>query len=87
MLGCGGIAVFGWFALVDNTALNQADAEFLRLIDAGSDLPTLFVAESRQRIHRINLFAEGVWTLQCAVFAAIGLHGICTIAPGRGRSI
>ncbi|MEM8639373.1 MAG: hypothetical protein AAGG51_11230 [Cyanobacteria bacterium P01_G01_bin.54] len=79
ILGCAGIVAFGTWAVIDYAALNQADAEFMRAIDAGSVLRELFIAESRQRIHCINLFAEGVWTLQSAVFAAIGLHGMCTL--------
>jgi hypothetical protein len=27
-------------------------------------------------IHRINVFADGVWTLLSAILAAIGIHGI-----------
>jgi len=84
-LGCVGIACFAYWAVVDYAALNQADAEFLTVINNGSDLKTVFIAESRQQIHRINLFAEGVWALQSGVFAAIGLHGVCTISGNRGR--
>lgn len=84
-LGCIGVVYFGYWALIDYAALSQADAELLRVINNGSDLRTVFIAESRQQIHRINLFAEGVWALQSGIFAAIGLHGVCTLSGNRGR--
>ncbi|NJO19564.1 MAG: hypothetical protein HC838_05160, partial [Spirulinaceae cyanobacterium RM2_2_10] len=45
----------------------------------------LFAAEAQQNIHRLNLFAEGVWVLQSATLAAIALHGLCTV-PRRRRN-
>jgi hypothetical protein len=40
-------------------------------------MPTLFVAEAQQNIHRINLFADVVWALLGAIVGAIGIHGLC----------
>lgn len=41
-----------------------------------TDLAPIFVAESQQNIHHINVFAEGVWVMLSAILAAIGLHGL-----------
>ena len=40
-------------------------------------MSVLFVAEARQNIHRINVFADVVWALLGAIVAAIGIHGLC----------
>ncbi|NEO87593.1 MAG: hypothetical protein F6J87_25525 [Spirulina sp. SIO3F2] len=84
-LGCVGVAYFSYWAFIDYAALSQADTELLTVINNGSDLRTVFIAESRQQIHRINLFAEGVWALQSGIFAVIGLHGVCTLSGRRSR--
>ena len=75
-----GVIIFGYYALVDWNALQQAYNYFANVVQGKSDLETLFVAEAQQNIHRINLFADGVWTLLSAIIASIGLHGICTIS-------
>jgi hypothetical protein len=81
-LGIVGVIVFGYYSLIDWNALQQAYAIFSNLTQNSAQnsirMETLFAAEAQQNIHRINLFAEGVWTLQSAIFAAIGVHGICT---------
>jgi hypothetical protein len=77
-----GIGIFGYYALVDWNALQQAYNAFASVAQSKPNLETLFVAEAWQNIHRINLFADGVWTLLSAIIASIGLHGICTI---RGK--
>ena len=79
-LGMAGVLIFGYYALIDWNALQAAYANFTKVASNPSDLATLFAAEAQQNIHRLNLFAEGVWVLQSAIFAAIGLHGICTSA-------
>lgn len=65
------------YALLDWAALQKAYAHFSRLTGASSSLSALFVAEARQNIHRINLFADVVWALLGAIIAAIGIHGLC----------
>jgi hypothetical protein len=77
-LGMLGVVFFGYYSLIDWSALQMAYARFSEVAKTSTDLATLFAAESQQNIHRVNLFAEGVWTLQSAIIAAIGLHGICT---------
>ena len=78
VLGSAGVVLFVYYLLIDWAALDRAYVEFSSLAQSSSDLATLFAAESFQNIHRINVFAEGVWALQSAIFAAVGLHGICT---------
>lgn len=78
-----GVVIFGYFALIDWHALEQAYKYFDISVQNKSDLTILFVAESQQNIHRINLFAEGVWTLLSAILIAIGVHGILTISKKR----
>jgi hypothetical protein len=80
-----GIVVFGYYALIDWQSLQKAYGYFNTVVQNKASLETLFVAEAQQNIHRINLFADGVWTLLSAVIAAIGIHGICTV-PRRSKN-
>ena len=82
-LGVIGVIVFGYYSLIDWNALQQAYLNFSKVAQNSPTLTTLFTAEAQQNIHRLNLFAEGVWTLQSAIFTAIGLHGICTFSQRR----
>lgn len=84
-LGIIGVVIFGYNSLIDWNALQEAYKNFSTISQNSPDLPTLFTAEAQQNIHRINLFAEGVWTLQSAMFAAIGLHGIYTGSKNSDR--
>ncbi|MBP0018764.1 MAG: hypothetical protein J7647_14610 [Cyanobacteria bacterium SBLK] len=79
VLGVAGVLGFGYYALIDWNALQLAYLNFDDVAQKSPDLTALFAAEARQNIHRINLFADGVWTLQSAILAAIGVHGICTL--------
>jgi hypothetical protein len=83
ILGMAGMAIFGYYALVDWNALQVAYDNFAAIAANAPDMPALFAAEAQQNIHRINLFAEGVWVLQSALLVAVGLHGICTTANKR----
>lgn len=74
-----GFVIFAYYAMIDWAALDAAYANFAALTDRPPDLTTLFAAEAYQHIHRTNTFAEGVWALQSAIIAAIGLHGLCTV--------
>jgi hypothetical protein len=78
--GVAGFIGFGYYALIDWGSLQKAYSYFNTAVQSKAALETLFVAEAQQNIHRINLFADGVWTLLSGVIAAIGLHGICTIS-------
>lgn len=78
-----GATVFGFYALIDWAALQQAYQQFEMVQEQSADLSTLFARATQQNIHRINLFAEGVWFLLSTMIAAIGLHGMATIPPSR----
>ena len=75
--GLTGVFVFGYFALQDWGQLQRDYSYFTALVEQSSTLEALFVAEAQQNVHRINLMADGIWTLLSAILAAIGLHGIC----------
>jgi hypothetical protein len=74
-----------YYALLDWAELQKAYAHFARTINTSSSMTTLFVAESKQNIHRINLFADAVWALLGAIIAAIGVHGLCVNSQNHGR--
>ena len=74
--GFTGVVVFGYYALVDWSALQSAYAHFEQVASRSPEMRTIFVAEAEQNIHRINLFADGVWALLSAILGAIGLHGL-----------
>ena len=76
IVGALGAAIFGWYAVQDFAALRVAYARFERLASTHASYNALFVAEAMQNAHRINLFADGVWSLLAAILAAIGLHGL-----------
>ena len=78
VLGIAGVAIFVYYLLIDWAELDEAFANFSTIAQDSPELATLFAAEAYQNNHRINVFAEGVWALQSAILAAIGLHGICT---------
>lgn len=80
--GVVGVVVFGYAALLDWAALRQAYTHFDEVARSSPDTTTLLIAEARQNMHRLNLFAEGVWTLLSAILASIGIHGLCLL-PAR----
>lgn len=69
--------VFALFAWKDWVALQAAYQHFEEVVQSSPDTPLLFIAEAKQNIHRINLFAEGVWALLAAIYMAVGLTGLC----------
>ena len=74
---CGAI-FFGYYTLVDFALLREAYAHLLKLTPAAS-IQTILLAEARHNAHRINVFADGTWTLLSAILAAIGLHGLAVL--------
>jgi hypothetical protein len=69
------------YALVDWAALQTAYHHYEQVAAGAGDLRAVFVAETGQNIHRINLFADGVWALLSAILGAIGLHGLYRRKP------
>ncbi len=76
--GLFGVAVFGYYALQDWSHLQVAYKQYETAARSGS-LRSVTLAFNAQSIHRINLFAEGVWTLLAAILAGIGTHGLCVM--------
>lgn len=74
-----GMAVFGYYTLIDWDALIRAYRAFETAAQSSASMNVLFATEAQQNIHRINVFAEGVWFLQSAMVAAIGIHGLCLV--------
>jgi hypothetical protein len=72
-----------YYALLDWAALQKAYTHFEHVAGTSSSMSSLFVAEARQNIHRVNLFAEVVWALLGAIIAALGIHGLCLINQNR----
>ncbi len=70
--------IFAYHLLIDWRELDQAYLNFSKIAQSSPNLTALFRAEAQQNIHRINVFAEGVWLLLSLIIAAIGLHGVCT---------
>ena len=85
--GIVGSAIFGYFALIDWDALQKAYFQFDTIAQSNANFPAIFVAEARQNIHRMNLFAEGVWMLLSTILAAIGIHGLCTTSRKRKKTV
>lgn len=63
LLGITAALVSGYHLFLDWAALREGYARFEQLVRQGASLNTLFVAEARQNVHRINCFAEGVGVL------------------------
>lgn len=84
VLGIAGILVLGYYSIIDWSALQDSYSYFSGISQGTSDFTVLFAAEAQQNIHWINLFAEGVWTLQCAILVAIGFHGLCALPKRIG---
>jgi hypothetical protein len=76
--------VSGFYLFRDWDALTAAYARFQQLAGGSADLRSLFIAEAVQNVHRINCFADGVGVMLGAILAAIGIHGLCTLARPHG---
>jgi hypothetical protein len=75
VIGVSGVVFFGYFTLQDWAALQKNYASIARLT-AQPPTGAILLADARQNMHRINVFADGTWTLLCAIIAAIGVHGL-----------
>ena len=74
VFGLVGTAVCFYGAALDWRELQRAHAFYVSV--AGGDLKTVFLAEARQNIHRINLFADVVWALLGAIISVLCALGI-----------
>jgi hypothetical protein len=76
------VVIFAYFSLQDWSALQSSYLRYREVAAAHPSMQALYTAHAEQNIHRLNLFAEGVWTLLSAIIAAIGIHGLCVMKPG-----
>ncbi|MGC4044106.1 MAG: hypothetical protein QM758_09935 [Armatimonas sp.] len=72
VLGLAGTIIFGIAAWIDWGALQKA----WKSLETANTPEALQRADIRQSAHRINLFAEGVWTLLAAILATLGGLGL-----------
>jgi hypothetical protein len=79
-----GAVVFGFYALIDWAALEDAYQQY-EAVQQSADINILFIRATQQNIHRINVFAEGVWFLLSVIIAGIGLHGFFSIPHANRR--
>ncbi len=70
-------ALCSYYSLLDWGELRRAYAVFS--VSQDGDLKTVFVAEARQNIHRINLFADVVWALLSAILAVVSAVGLAIL--------
>jgi len=84
--GLGVMGVCTLWILNDWVALQAADEGFRELVARGADLRELFIAESRQNTHRLNVFCEGVWGLLGALLVGLGIHGLVVLPRDRTYS-
>lgn len=70
-------AVCFYGSLLDWRELQRAYAAFAS--SQSADLKTVFLAEARQNIHRINLFADVVWALLSAILAVVSALGLAIL--------
>ncbi len=82
LFGVFGVLFFGYYTFQDFVLLQRAFATLDELIARNADMKALFIAESRQNAHRINVFADGTWTMLSALIAVVGLHGLALLKYG-----
>jgi predicted PurR-regulated permease PerM len=70
-------AVCAYYSLIDWRELRRAYHVFSTSQNA--DLKTVFLADARQNIHRVNVFADVVWALLSAILAVISATGLAIL--------
>lgn len=70
-----GIILFGTWTFIEYAELKHAYALFDQAWHAG-DFNNSMITVANQNSLRIDVFADGVWTLLSALLAAIGFHGL-----------
>ncbi|MCE5323240.1 hypothetical protein LLG46_07985 [bacterium] len=73
-------AICSHYALKDWVALQDSYRQYEIVAASNSSMHNLFVAHAKQNIHRINLFADGVWAMLGSILAGTGIHGLCSIS-------
>lgn len=78
VLGFGSFMLCGYYTFVDFALLRGAYAHLLKLTPSSS-VQTILLAEAQQNAHRINVFADGTWTLLSAIIVTLGLNGLAVL--------
>jgi hypothetical protein len=83
--GAAATVFFGYFTFVDFVLLRQSYAAFERLTPQTS-LSAILLAEARQNVYCINVFADGTWALLSALISVVGIHGLVGTANPTSQS-
>ena len=76
-------AACAYYTLQDWGLLIKAYATFEHTAASTADLRTVFIAESRQNIYRINCFADGAGVLGGLLIASIAFVGMALVGARR----
>ena len=76
--GLAGVLLCGYYTFVDFAMLRGAYAHLLKLTQSSS-IQQILLAQAQENAHRINVFADGTWTLLSAILIAIGLNGLVNL--------
>lgn len=80
LIFCG---ICAYYALIDWRELRRAYAAFS--LAQNGDLKAVFIAEARQNIHRINVFADVVWALLSAILSVASATGLAILRRLDGK--
>ncbi len=78
VFGVAGVLLCGYYTSVDFALLRGDYAHLLKLSPASS-VQQILLAEAQQNAHRINVFADGTWTLLSLILIAASLNGLATL--------
>ena len=78
VMGLGSFLLCGYYTFVDFALLRGAYVHLLKLTPSSS-VQMILLAEAQQNAHRINVFADGTWTLLSAIIIALGLNGLVNL--------
>ncbi len=81
--GVVGVLIFGTLAVQDYLLLLAAQRHYAQQAAQAASELAVRLAFDQQLIHRINLFADGTWVLLSAIYAGLGVLGLCL--PERGK--
>ena len=76
--GVAGVLVSGYYTFVDFALLRGAYAHLLKLTPSSS-IQQILLAQAQENAHRINVFADGTWTLLCFILIAVSLNGLANL--------
>lgn len=81
-----GLLLFGYLTGLDIGRLVEARDALGRLVSSDGNPIAVYAASAFETIHRVNAFADGTWTLLCAMILGIGAHGLLGWKAPRDRA-